>query len=430
MAYDVFISYTEEDERHADAALAALEAEGLKCWIAPRDIAAGDDWGAEIIKGIKSSRVMLVIFSSHANKSRHIKRELTQADEGHLPVITFRVEDTEPADSLAYYLDTMQWLDAFPRPAELHPRLVGDVKRLLSTEPPPPSLSTGPPPPTATPPPRFPQWLIVAGAVLLAVVLFIGVRAMRDSGPPDVVVNANNANANSANVNNTPAASSSVAPSPSLSPAPLTSNNNGVPSVVAVATPAIPADDTSAKITRLAEALFSEGSTEVSRKDAVAAMEPLAKKDLPYQLQVVGHLTDFIRKRAAYTGQCSKRKSRTLPVDLQAAIEVLGSRRWPYGAGETERLELSDTDLSGAFFTKRGKGVNFKGVRLRGACLDNAILGGANFQCAYLSGASMAGADVWETDLRGAVLPSSAGAASGPSQLYGAILGNATCPSD
>jgi len=42
MAYDVFISYGHEDKIVADAACARLEACGIRCWIAPRDVVRED----------------------------------------------------------------------------------------------------------------------------------------------------------------------------------------------------------------------------------------------------------------------------------------------------------------------------------------------------------------------------------------------------
>ena len=51
MAHDVFISYSTKDKPTADAACAALEAKGIRCWIAPRDILPGSDWGEAIIDG-------------------------------------------------------------------------------------------------------------------------------------------------------------------------------------------------------------------------------------------------------------------------------------------------------------------------------------------------------------------------------------------
>lgn len=71
MTYDVFISHTQEDEKHALAALAALESAGLRCWISTRDINPSAEWSESIVKAIKGSRSMLVIFSSHANNSDH-----------------------------------------------------------------------------------------------------------------------------------------------------------------------------------------------------------------------------------------------------------------------------------------------------------------------------------------------------------------------
>lgn len=41
MDFDIFISYSSQDKPTADAACAVLEAAGIRCWIAPRDIMPG-----------------------------------------------------------------------------------------------------------------------------------------------------------------------------------------------------------------------------------------------------------------------------------------------------------------------------------------------------------------------------------------------------
>ena len=41
MAHDVFISYSTADKTAADAVCAILEGNGVRCWIAPRDIMRG-----------------------------------------------------------------------------------------------------------------------------------------------------------------------------------------------------------------------------------------------------------------------------------------------------------------------------------------------------------------------------------------------------
>jgi hypothetical protein len=72
MSHDAFISYSTLDKAAADAACAALEASGVRCWIAPRDITPGAEWGDSIIDGITRSRVMILIFSAHATTHRRL----------------------------------------------------------------------------------------------------------------------------------------------------------------------------------------------------------------------------------------------------------------------------------------------------------------------------------------------------------------------
>ena len=44
MAHDVFISYSHKDKPVADAVVAGLENKGVRCWLAPRDIALGSSY--------------------------------------------------------------------------------------------------------------------------------------------------------------------------------------------------------------------------------------------------------------------------------------------------------------------------------------------------------------------------------------------------
>lgn len=132
MAHDVFISYSTKDKPVADAACATLEISGIRCWIAPRDVLPGMDWSGSIIQAIEQSRVMVLIFSSSANDSAQIKREVNEAIERELPVIPFRIENVKPSGSLGYYLDVTHWLDALSPPLEQHlQKLAEDVNLLL-----------------------------------------------------------------------------------------------------------------------------------------------------------------------------------------------------------------------------------------------------------------------------------------------------------
>jgi len=134
MAYDVFISYPHQNKTVADAACARLEAAGIRCWIAPRDIAPSAEWAASIVEGIDKCRVMVLIFSAHANDSRQIHREVQQAFDGEKPVVPFRLEDVLPLGMMRYYMGSVHWLDALTPPLDQHlERLVGSVAALVGS---------------------------------------------------------------------------------------------------------------------------------------------------------------------------------------------------------------------------------------------------------------------------------------------------------
>jgi WD40 repeat protein len=133
--FDVFISYSSQDKPTADAACAALEAANIRCWIAPRDINPGRDYGESIIDAIENARVFVLIFSSSANASPQIKREVERAVSKGLPIIPVRIEDVMPSRTLEYFISSPHWLDAFPPPRERYfAKLIVSVRALLDTE--------------------------------------------------------------------------------------------------------------------------------------------------------------------------------------------------------------------------------------------------------------------------------------------------------
>ena len=131
MAHDVFISYSSKDKTAADALCATLEAHGIPCWIAPRDISYGSDYGEAIVDGINESRVMVLVFSSHANTSPHIKREVDRAVSKSLTIIPIRIEDVAPTRALEYYISPVHWLDAVTPPLEPHLQALAEKIRIL-----------------------------------------------------------------------------------------------------------------------------------------------------------------------------------------------------------------------------------------------------------------------------------------------------------
>jgi len=135
MALDTFISYSHQDKTAADAACAVLERAGVRCWIAPRDIRPGQEYGHAIIEAIDQCRVMVLIFSANANDSRQIHREIERAVSKGVPIIPLRIEEVVPTRSMEYFLGAIHWLDALTPPLEKHlQQLAEAVKALLQID--------------------------------------------------------------------------------------------------------------------------------------------------------------------------------------------------------------------------------------------------------------------------------------------------------
>ena len=112
-AAQVFISYATADRKEALAVTRAIESRGTKCWISSRDVRPGENYQEAIVRTIRNSRAMVLVFSDAANNSDEIKKELSLASKHHVPVMALRIEDVEPSDAFAYELSTRQWIDAF-----------------------------------------------------------------------------------------------------------------------------------------------------------------------------------------------------------------------------------------------------------------------------------------------------------------------------
>ena len=133
MAHDVFVSYSVKDKTTADAICASLEANGIRVWIAPRDVMPGSDWGESIIEAIEQSQVMILVFSANSNASPQIKREIERAVNKGVTVVPFRIDDILPSKTLEYFISTQHWLDAFTPPLEKHlDSLVAILRSILT----------------------------------------------------------------------------------------------------------------------------------------------------------------------------------------------------------------------------------------------------------------------------------------------------------
>jgi dienelactone hydrolase len=138
MAHQVFICHSSKDKAVADAVCAALEAQGTACWIAPRDVLAGLEYGEAIVDAIAGCPILLLIFSGDANDSPQVRREIERAVSKGKTIVPFRIENVLPARAMEYALSNTHWLDALSPPVERHlPALCRTVSTLIQRSLPP-----------------------------------------------------------------------------------------------------------------------------------------------------------------------------------------------------------------------------------------------------------------------------------------------------
>lgn len=126
----VFISYATADRKQALNLCKGIERRGIECWIAARDVAPGENYQEAIVRSLRASRAMVLVFSHSANDSDEIKKELSLASRYRVPVIALRIESVEPSDAFAYELSTRQWIDGFEGWDKSIDLLVGRIGQL------------------------------------------------------------------------------------------------------------------------------------------------------------------------------------------------------------------------------------------------------------------------------------------------------------
>jgi hypothetical protein len=116
MAFDVFISYATPDRSIALELVDDLEARGLKCWVAPRDVPGGSKYGEVILAALEETEALLLLFSQHSNDSIHVQREVERAMHLSKTILPVRIVDLYPSGDMEYYLATLHWIDAIEEP--------------------------------------------------------------------------------------------------------------------------------------------------------------------------------------------------------------------------------------------------------------------------------------------------------------------------
>jgi TolB-like protein len=108
---DVFVSYASQDAAVANSIVENLESQGLKCWMAPRDVKPGAQYADAIVRAINEAKALVLVMSGSAVDSAHVAREVERAASKRKPIIPFRIDTAALNLELEYFLSNSQWIE-------------------------------------------------------------------------------------------------------------------------------------------------------------------------------------------------------------------------------------------------------------------------------------------------------------------------------
>lgn len=141
MNIDVFVSHHTKSSLHiVEGIVNKLEANGIRCWYAPRDTEGA--YASSIARALNSCAVFLLILNRPASESVHVLNEidmvckrLTRNED--VKIIPFHVADEEIGEDAQYYLGRLHWIDAMTPPMyQRIDELVSHISHLLGKETP------------------------------------------------------------------------------------------------------------------------------------------------------------------------------------------------------------------------------------------------------------------------------------------------------
>jgi uncharacterized protein YjbI with pentapeptide repeats len=154
------------------------------------------------------------------------------------------------------------------------------------------------------------------------------------------------------------------------------------------------------------------------RLGGIYALEQIAIDSLKYHWTIVEILSAFIRENSPINNMetifSSSEKDEKLSIDIQAAIIVLGRRKFiqdPLGKKiDLRRVNLLSTEMQSANLSHANlsdsnlSSVNLSHANLSGANLSRSNLSSANLSHANLSGANLSGTNLSDSNLSSANL--------------------------
>ena len=131
-AYDVFISYSTKNKTVADALCKFLEEKKIRCWMAPRNILAGQNYAEAIAQALTKVKIFVLVYSNYSLASQWVQSETNMAVTRRKIIIPFRIKDCSFEETaMEVYLTDRHWIDAFPDPEKSFDKLADAITSSL-----------------------------------------------------------------------------------------------------------------------------------------------------------------------------------------------------------------------------------------------------------------------------------------------------------
>ena len=137
MKYDVFISYSSKNASTAQAICHELEDNGIRCWMAPRDIPVGSKYATVITQAIKECKAVVLVFSEQSAISPWVESEINIAFSNRKPIIPYKIDlaTLENYDEFYLMLNNRHWIESYPDFKTRFSELVSVVSSLVGSMP-------------------------------------------------------------------------------------------------------------------------------------------------------------------------------------------------------------------------------------------------------------------------------------------------------
>ena len=110
--YDVFISYSSKTQDVANELCRFLEANNIRCWIAPRNIQGGLDHAGVVPEAISNARFFVLVYSEYVPQSVWVTKEIHFAVNARKIIIPLRIDNSPLDQETTFLLCNCQWINA------------------------------------------------------------------------------------------------------------------------------------------------------------------------------------------------------------------------------------------------------------------------------------------------------------------------------